>query len=212
MPRVSIRKLFIYFLAVASCVLLALNIQQRTVGMFSTSGGGFPSAPGLTGGRFPISGPGPSGAGPKSVEEEVAKPAEEQIPQSPEDGKSKSRRRKALGGGDLDPSDLRVPEIAERPWYMKDGQLRPKMVEGDGADRKAEIYPAELPGHDRIPEQLMFVPPEGSFPEDQESADVKLKKILLWNGINSWGGLRPGLFSFIFVERSQVKGFKFALA
>ena len=192
MPRVSIRKLFIYFLAVASCVLLALNIQQRTVGMFSTSGGGFPSAPGLTGPRFPISGPGPSGAGMKSGEEDVVKPVEGQQPPIVENAQSDTKRRKALGGGDLDPRDFRVPEIAERPWYMKDGQLRPKMADGDGAERKAEIYPADLPGHDRIPEQLMFVPPEGSFPEDQESADVKLKKILLWNGINSWGGLRPG--------------------
>ena len=199
MPRVSIRKLFIYFLAVASCLLLAINIQQRTVGMFSTGGGGFPSAPGgLTGGRAP-SGPGPSGSGPRSAEEELAKPVEDQGLANQEDGKTdkKIRRRKALGGGDLDPSDLRVPEPAERPWYMQNGLLRPKPVEGDGADRKAEVYPDELPGHDRIPEQLMFMPPEGSFPEDQESADVKLKKILLWNGINSWGGLRPGRGVFI---------------
>jgi hypothetical protein len=47
---------------------------------------------------------------------------------------------------------------------MKDGQLRPKPVD---EDRKSEIYPDELPGHDRIPEQLMFVPPEGSFPDNQ---------------------------------------------
>jgi len=175
-------------------VLLALNIQQRTVGMFSTGGGGFPSAPGgLTGNRagFPLSAPGPSGLAAKSSEEEVAKPNENQA-QIPDDSDKKNRRRKALAGGDLDPTDLRVPEVAERPWYMKDGQLRPKPHTGDGSERKAELYPDELPGHDRIPEQLMYVPPEGFVPEDQESADVKLKKILLWNGINSWGGLRPG--------------------
>jgi len=38
MPRVSIRKLFIYFLAVASLLLLAINIQQRTIGLFGISG------------------------------------------------------------------------------------------------------------------------------------------------------------------------------
>ena len=37
MPRVSIRKLFVYLLAVASCVLLALNIQQRATGLFTSS-------------------------------------------------------------------------------------------------------------------------------------------------------------------------------
>ena len=194
MPRVSIRKLFIYFLAVASCVLLALNIQQRTVGLFSTPAGGFPSGPGLTGSRFPISGPGPSAAGAKSGEEDVPKPSEQAQPGNEAPGDGKSRRRKALDGRDLSPKDLRIPDIPERPWYMKDGQLRPKSIE---EDQKTEIDPDELPGADRIPEQLMYVPPEGSFPEDQESADVKLKKILLWNGINSWGGLRPGRGVFI---------------
>ena len=37
MPRVSIRKLFVYLLAIASCVLLALNIQQRATGLFTSS-------------------------------------------------------------------------------------------------------------------------------------------------------------------------------
>ena len=119
MPRVSIRKLFIYFLAVASCLLLAINIQQRTVGMFSTGGGGFPSAPGLTGTRIglSLSGPGPSGAGPKSGEEVDVKINEESVVEGKTD--KKSRRRKALGGGDLDPSDLTIPEVPQRPWYMQ---------------------------------------------------------------------------------------------
>jgi hypothetical protein len=101
MPRVSIRKLFIYFLAVASCILLALNIQQRTVGLFSPAAGGFPSGPGLTGNRLPISGPGPSAAGAKSGEEDAAKSAEEEQPQADDSGDAKSRRRKALNGQDL---------------------------------------------------------------------------------------------------------------
>ena len=37
MPRISIRKLFVYLLAIASCVLLALNIQQRATGLFTSS-------------------------------------------------------------------------------------------------------------------------------------------------------------------------------
>ena len=199
MPRVSIRKLFNYFLAVAACILLALNIQQRTVGGLFSPSGVFPSGPGLTGNRQPISGPGPSAAGVKSGEDEAVKSGEEQVAQNDEPIERRNRRRKTLDGKDLDPKDFKIPDIPERPWYMKDGQLRPKSIieDDDNDDRKSEIYPSDLPGHDRIPEQLMFVPPEGSFPEDQESADVKLKKILLWNGINSWGGLRPGRGVFI---------------
>ena len=87
--------------------------------MFSTGGGGFPSAPGLTGTRISLSGPGPSGAGPKSGEEVEVKVNEDSV--IVEEGKTdkKSRRRKARGGVDLDPSDLTVPEVPQRPWYMQ---------------------------------------------------------------------------------------------
>ena len=55
MPRVSIRKLFVYLLAVASCILLALNIQQRATGLFTSSL--TPSDPGPAGPSVPPSGP-----------------------------------------------------------------------------------------------------------------------------------------------------------
>ena len=35
--RLSIRKLTIYSLAVTSCLLLALNIHQRTLGLFTSN-------------------------------------------------------------------------------------------------------------------------------------------------------------------------------
>ena len=101
MPRVSIRKLFVYFLAVASCILLALNIQQRATGLFTSS---------LT-----PSGPtGPSGSvsaltGLRTVVEET--------PPTP--------TRHALDGSVLDPGDRSIPDISHRPWYMKDGEIRP---------------------------------------------------------------------------------------
>ena len=48
---------------------------------------------------------------------------------------------------------------------------------------------------DRIPDQLMFVPP--GLPDNQDDPTVPLKKILLWNGISSWGGLRAGRGEFL---------------
>ena len=37
MPRVSIRKLFVCFFGISSCLLLALNVQQRATGLFTSS-------------------------------------------------------------------------------------------------------------------------------------------------------------------------------
>jgi len=59
------------------------------------------------------------------------------------------------------------------------------------------LYPKDAPGQDRIIDQLMFIPPKDTLPEDQASPNVKLKKILLWNGVNSWGGIKPGRGVFI---------------
>ena len=59
------------------------------------------------------------------------------------------------------------------------------------------MLPDEAPGEDRIPDQLMYVPPEGFVPENMEDSDVPLKTILMWNGLGSWGGLRPGRGVFI---------------
>ena len=48
-----------------------------------------------------------------------------------------------------------------------------------------------------IPDQLMYLPPTGTIPDNQEDPDVPLKKILLWNGASSWGGLKPGRGIFL---------------
>ena len=102
-------------------------------------------------------------------------------------------------GSVLDPSDKSIPDVAHRPWYMKDGQVRPTQckVSEESGQRLAKILPDEAPDEDRIPEQLMYIPPEGFVPENMEDADAPLKKILLWNGLGSWGGLRPGRGVFI---------------
>ena len=47
----------------------------------------------------------------------------------------------------------------------------------------------QIPKH-CIAEQLMFLPPAGVLPADPLDPAAPLKKILLWNGASSWGGIR----------------------
>ena len=77
------------------------------------------------------------------------------------------------------------------PWYMKSGKLRPKNMRVNNTG----LYPEENPGKDRITDQLMFLPPAS-----KDSAKVNLKKILLWNGLSSWGGVRSGRGEFLAQE------------
>ena len=46
-------------------------------------------------------------------------------------------------------------------------------------------------------DQLMFLPPSGSLPRDPSDPSTPLKKILMWNGLSSWGGVRPGRGEFL---------------
>lgn len=107
-------------------------------------------------------------------------------------------RKKAMDLSNLDPSDKVIPPPEQRAWYMNGGELLPKrLTETDPSTghRIAQVWPEELPGHDRIPEQLMFLP--DTVPKDLDRSDIPLKKILLWNGISSWGGIRPGRGEFL---------------
>ena len=87
MPRVSIRKLFVYLLAIASCVLLALNIQQRATGLFTSSL--TPSGSGPTGPSAPPPGPQPAPLVIKQTPEEKVKPKKEVKPKKKLDGKER---------------------------------------------------------------------------------------------------------------------------
>ena len=84
---------------------------------------------------------------------------------------------------------LKVPPSL--PWYMKGGTLRPENMRVNSTG----LYPEDSPGKDRITEQLMFLPPA-----TKDTAKVKLKKILLWNGLSSWGGVRSGRGEFLAQE------------
>ena len=189
MPRLSVRKLFLYVLAVSSCLLLALNIHQRTIGLFTSN---------LPGGRSRLFGgkhvdgksypSGPSGLGDFSLST----------------GERYDRNQRELhtvvsSDNSVEASDKLIPPPDQRPWYMREGKIRPKFEEnGDQTSSdKIRVFPEEYPNHDRIPEQLMFLPPKHAIPENMEDSNAPLKKILLWNGIQSWGGLKAGRGAFL---------------
>ena len=51
------------------------------------------------------------------------------------------------------------------------------------------LYPEELPSSGRITQQLMYVNPE-------VEENILKKKILMWNGLVSWGGVQTGQHEF----------------
>jgi len=99
----------------------------------------------------------------------------------------------------MNPTYLDIPIDINKPWYMIGGQLCPKnsVINTTAGTRNIQIFPEEVPGEDRIPDQLMYLPPAGTLPENQEEPSAPLKKILLWNGASSWGGLKPGRGVFL---------------
>lgn len=74
------------------------------------------------------------------------------------------------------------------PWFVKGGVRRPGSALRDlqTSRRVARLFPAESPD-DRIPDQLMFVPPD--YVPNQDNP--KLKKIVLPNGLGAWN-VKPG--------------------
>lgn len=89
-----------------------------------------------------------------------------------------------------------------RPWYLKGGEMRPEApVEPEQWVRRERLWPQEDPD-DRIVDQLMFRPPPPLLLEDHpdpaapDKALPYFKKILMYNGMNSWG-LRAGRGQFL---------------
>jgi glycoprotein 3-alpha-L-fucosyltransferase len=48
-----------------------------------------------------------------------------------------------------------------------------------------------------IPDQLMYLPPVNSLPSSPTDSSSPLKKILMWNGLASWGSVRPERGEFL---------------
>lgn len=76
-----------------------------------------------------------------------------------------------------------------KPWFVKGGSRRPTPALKDlqTGRRVSRLFPSESPD-DRIPDQLMFVPPDYRQPGDmdEDEGPPKLKKILLPNGLGAW--------------------------
>ncbi|KAK9498301.1 hypothetical protein O3M35_002966 [Rhynocoris fuscipes] len=72
-----------------------------------------------------------------------------------------------------------VENSAGKPWFIDGGTIRPTPPSvGPNGRRKASLWPQERPGHDRIIDQLMFVP--------RDEAEG-LKVVVMYNGLSSWG-------------------------
>ncbi|XP_069361850.1 glycoprotein 3-alpha-L-fucosyltransferase A [Maniola hyperantus] len=74
----------------------------------------------------------------------------------------------------LNSVDKDVEEEPRRPWFMFGGEQRPWRHEPH-----AKLFPEDAPGDDRIVEQLSY-----TLPKDE---DIPIKKILLANGLGTWG-------------------------
>jgi len=79
-----------------------------------------------------------------------------------------------------------------KPWYMVGGQIRPTAPSNPGP-RNVALFPEEAEG-DRMIQQINFMPK--GLPENQDSADVPLKKVLFWTGAQGWG-VKPGRGVFL---------------
>jgi len=176
MPRRSARKVAIYVLCIGSFFFLVINIHVQKNG---------PIKLGL-----------PVGFSFKQYDDSFNNIEEQKINEKKKDEVSHLQLRK-LELSDVTNDIAEIPTNNDRPWYMKDGQIRPQhsKFDPDTGDRDAKIFPEEKQG-DRLVDQLMYVPPEGFIAEDQDDPDIPLKKILFWNGASSWG-IRPGRGVFL---------------
>ena len=86
-----------------------------------------------------------------------------------------------------------------KPWFMKNGSLRPSPKYSS----QLAIWPEEVSlqqidrNNDRIVNQLMYIPEEYNPKDYVPKGKLPLKKILLYFGKNGWGDLMLGRSKFI---------------
>lgn len=215
MPRVSLRRGLLYLAAITTASLLLLGVQQQQPQAWAPSG--LPPAlhiRGLShqdqvGQDHPILEQavyGDNAVGPqedpqqhqdvqKVAGDSAAKPSGSLISLAP--GAVVNLRPEPLL-----PVNLTILPPERRPWYMKGGELRSEIPQdSEQWLRTSKLWPDEDQG-DRIIEQLMFRPPMPPALEDHpdpaaaDKASPPYKKILMYNGMNSWG-LRAGRGQFL---------------
>ncbi|XP_071525472.1 glycoprotein 3-alpha-L-fucosyltransferase A isoform X2 [Panulirus ornatus] len=192
MPRVSLRRGLLYLSAATTFSLLLVSVQQP--------GGAWLTAPApspLALRRQPH---------PDHPVIEVVQDEAESGARPVEDGSADAHPRLVLPSA---PRPQPLPNVTlttmsprRRPWYLQGGHLRPELpVDPDQWSRPQNLWPDE-DSSDRIVAQLMFRPPPPPPLEDHpdpaaaEKAPPYLKKILMYNGMNSWG-LRAGRGQFL---------------
>jgi len=178
MPRISVRKIIVYLLCVGSFFFLIINIHVQKNG---------PIRLGL-----------PVGFSFKQYDSQFNSISESKIVEKNKDNDNAIHfPLRKLELSEVNTENTEIPSVQDRPWYMKDGQVRPKNCDIDpqSGDRLAAIFPEEK-DDDRLIEQLMYIPPEGFIAVNQDDPDTPLKKILFWNGASSWG-IRPGRGVFL---------------
>lgn len=215
MPRVSLRRAFLYFGAVASISLLLVAVHAP--------GGTFIPLT-STGLRRPASGY-PADRPVLALAEELGNRVETQP--RPQNVLTNTQAKPNSGQGETkmenkgntpeeeiveerrlyvkDPPTPAIPANHtailphQRPWFMKDGERLPESLPGE---RKIKLWPNEDSG-DRITAQLMYKPPpppqqDVDHPDvaDSDKSQPALKKILLYNGVAAWG-LKAGRGQFL---------------
>lgn len=194
MPRVSLRRGLLYLSAATTCSLLVVTVHQPGAAWLSPAQ---PPSP-LTLPRAP------------HLDHPVLELDESADGKPSGDGGDGDRGlQSVLGALPPVPRPRPLPNVSLstlppplRPWYLAGGLLRPETPpEGDQWARTAALWPSEDSG-DRIVDQLMFRPPPPPQLEDHpdpaasDRAPPPVKKILMYNGMNSWG-LKAGRGQFL---------------
>ncbi|XP_066999052.2 glycoprotein 3-alpha-L-fucosyltransferase A [Anabrus simplex] len=184
LPRISLRRSFLYLLLLTCFLFLAMNVRQpelwaRSLAVVEMTAG--PSALAhRDGGQSGASGGGARMMGP---DDELRDPDEANMIE--QNMGNVASTLLPLGGGNVE----------DRPWYMAGGMRRPQPATRSRKTgrRLARLWPQESPESDRITNQLMYVPPASSPPGES----TRLKKILIYNGLGSWSPLKPGRDVFL---------------
>ncbi|XP_069174788.1 glycoprotein 3-alpha-L-fucosyltransferase A isoform X2 [Procambarus clarkii] len=193
MPRVSLRRGLLYLSAATTFSLLLVSVHQP--------GGAWLHAP-----------------APSPLALRRAPHLDHPVIEVAEEGAESGAHPAGEGQGSPDPYPPVLPSAPRpqplpnitlttlpprrRPWYLKGGEMRPEApVEPEQWVRRERLWPEEDPD-DRIVDQLMFRPPPPLLLEDHpdpaapDKALPYFKKILMYNGMNSWG-LRAGRGQFL---------------